>query len=73
MEILSWIGIFCIVYGVIAIITFVDIMTELSIDGDDNPLVLVFAILMMGAACLMSVFWPVYWYVKIKENTGKKE
>ncbi len=73
MEILSWIGIFCIVYGVIAIITFGDIITELGIEGDDNPLVLVFAILMMGVACLMSVFWPVYWYVKIKENTGKKE
>jgi uncharacterized membrane protein YphA (DoxX/SURF4 family) len=74
MEILSWVGIFCILYVVMSIITFGDVITEMGIEGEDNPLVFVFAIFMMGIACLLAVFWPVYWFVKIKDKiTGEKK
>jgi len=75
MEILSWIGIFCIFYVIMAVVTFGDIITEMGINGDDDhPLVLVFGLLMMGFAFMIAALWPVYWFVKIKEKiTGENK
>lgn len=74
MEILSWIGIFCIFYAIMSVITFGDIITEIGMEDDDNPLMFVFFIFIFGFACLIAVCWPVYWFVKAKEKiTGENK
>lgn len=68
MDFLSWFGIFCIAYAIMGVITFAEVISEAGIEDDGNPLMFVFFIFILGIACMIAVFWPVYWFAKVKDH-----